>query len=30
MLDVLLLQDSKLIPANPTPTLPGYSAIRHD
>jgi hypothetical protein len=29
-LDVLLLHESKLIPANPTPTLPGYSAIRHD
>jgi hypothetical protein len=29
-LDVLLLQETKLIPANPTPTLPGYSAIRHD
>jgi hypothetical protein len=29
-LDVLLLQETKLIPANPTPTLPGYSAIRLD
>jgi hypothetical protein len=29
-LDVLLLQETKLIPANPTPTLPGYSAIRRD
>jgi exonuclease III len=29
-LDVLLLQETKLIPANPTPTLPGYSSIRHD
>jgi exonuclease III len=29
-LDVLLLQETKLIPVNPTPTLPGYSAIRHD
>jgi exonuclease III len=29
-LDVLLLQETKLIPANPTSTLPGYSAIRRD
>jgi hypothetical protein len=29
-LDVLLLQETKLIPANPTPTLPGYSSIRGD
>jgi hypothetical protein len=29
-LDVLLLQEIKLIPTNPTPTLPGYSAIRLD
>jgi hypothetical protein len=29
-LDVLLLQDTKLIPANPTLTLPGYYAIRCD
>jgi exonuclease III len=29
-LDVLLLQETKLIPANPTPTLPGYSVIRRD
>jgi hypothetical protein len=29
-LDVLLLQETKLISANPTPTLPGYSAIRRD
>jgi hypothetical protein len=29
-LDVLPLQETKLIPANPTPTLPGYSAIRRD
>jgi hypothetical protein len=29
-LDVLLLQETKLIPANPTPTLPLYSVIRRD
>jgi hypothetical protein len=29
-LDALLLQEIKLTPANPTPSLPGYSAIRHD
>jgi hypothetical protein len=29
-LDVLLLQETKLIPPNPSPTLPGYSAIRRD
>jgi exonuclease III len=29
-LDVLLLQETKPIPANPTLTLPGYSGIRHD
>ena len=29
-LDVLLLQETKLVPANPTPTLPGYTAIRRD
>jgi hypothetical protein len=29
-LDVLLLQETILIPANPTPILPGYSAIRCD
>jgi hypothetical protein len=29
-LDVLLLQETKLIPANSTPTLPGYSGIRRD
>jgi hypothetical protein len=29
-LDVLLLQETKLIPAIPTPTLLGYSAIRRD
>jgi exonuclease III len=29
-LDVLLLQETKLISVNPTPTFPGYSAIRHD
>jgi hypothetical protein len=29
-LDVLILQETKPIPANPTPTLLGYSAIRHD
>jgi exonuclease III len=29
-LDVLLLQETKLIPANPTLTLPGYSAITLD
>jgi exonuclease III len=29
-LDVLLLRETKLIPSNPTPTLPGYSAIRRD
>jgi hypothetical protein len=29
-LDVLLLQETKLSPANPTPTLPGYTAIRCD
>jgi hypothetical protein len=29
-LDVLLLQETKLITANPTPTLSGYSAIRRD
>jgi exonuclease III len=29
-LDVLLLQETKHIPANPTPTLPGYSAIRRN
>jgi exonuclease III len=29
-LDVLLLQETKLIPANHTPTLPGYSAIKRD
>jgi hypothetical protein len=29
-LDVLLLQETKLIPANPTPTLPGYSEISRD
>jgi hypothetical protein len=29
-LDVLLLQETKLIQVNPTPTLPGYSAIRRD
>jgi exonuclease III len=29
-LDVLLLQETKLIPANPTLTLLGYSAFRRD
>jgi hypothetical protein len=29
-LDVLLLQETKLIPANPTPSLPWCSAIRRD
>jgi exonuclease III len=29
-LDVLFLQETKLIPANPTPTLLEYSAIRRD
>jgi exonuclease III len=29
-LDVLLLQATKLIQANLTPTLPGYSAIKRD
>jgi hypothetical protein len=29
-LDVLLLQKTKLIPTNPHPTRPGYSAIRRD
>jgi hypothetical protein len=29
-LDVLLLQETKLNPANPTPTLLGYSVIRRD
>jgi hypothetical protein len=29
-LDVLLLQETKLIPANPTPTISGYFVIRRD
>jgi len=29
-LDVLLLQETKLVPANLTPTIPGYTAIRRD
>jgi hypothetical protein len=29
-LDVLLLQETKLSPANPTPTFPGYTGIRRD
>ena len=29
-LDVLLLQETKLSPANQTPSLPGYTPIRRD